>query len=33
MVTDLTKSLDGVMIFFPESPLKTRDMTWVMGAS
>lgn len=31
--TDLTKSFDGVMIFFPDRPLKTREMTWVMGAS
>jgi hypothetical protein len=26
-VTDLTKSLEGVMILFPDSPLKTREMT------
>lgn len=30
---DLMKSLDGVMIFLPERPLKTREMTCAIGAS
>ena len=26
-IADLKKSFDGVIIFFPERPLKTREMT------
>jgi hypothetical protein len=32
-VTDLTKSLDGMMTFFPDNPRKTLVTTWWIGSS